>query len=153
MRQDDVHRITTLAAAAGLLALVVWPVRQNWATAPADGFPLSYYPMFSARRRAHGHVVHAVGVSASGVRRDLSFHHSGHGGFNQVRRQIARQVRDGDAQRVAERVAARLAAQGRHEPDVVTVEVVTGRYRYDSFFAGHLEPVSEVVHARAQVPR
>ena len=43
-----------MAAAASLLLLgaVMAPVRQNWRRGGRDGFPLSYYPMFSAKRRA-----------------------------------------------------------------------------------------------------
>jgi len=35
-----------------LLAAVLWPLRENWRAARRDSFPLSYYPMFSARRRS-----------------------------------------------------------------------------------------------------
>ncbi len=39
-----------LAGGVALLGSVLVPIRQNWRAKPRDGFPLSYYPMFSAKR-------------------------------------------------------------------------------------------------------
>ena len=35
-----------------LIGAVLSPIRQNWRPKPHDSFPLSYFPMFSARRKA-----------------------------------------------------------------------------------------------------
>lgn len=153
-RSEAQARTVAVAASALLLAAVVWPVRQNWASSPRDDFPLSYYPMFSARRRKHGKVVHPVGVTGDGIRLDLPFQLCGTGGFNQVRRQVVRLVADGRAQTLADRLAKRVARSS--DPalrKVVRVEVVTGRYLYDAYFRGHRSPVDEKHHATATVDR
>src|SRR5258708_8427302 len=35
-----------------LIGAVLLPIHENWRTKPHDIFPLSYFPMFSARRNA-----------------------------------------------------------------------------------------------------
>lgn len=147
------EKATVLAVLAVLFAVVLSPVRHHWTRNPVDSFPLSYYPMFSARRRSTTRVVHAVGVRADGSRLDLSYKLCGEGGFNQTRRQIRRIVVSGQADVLARRVATAVSARrSRRLADVVAVEIVTGKYRYDSFFAGDRTPVSEIMHARCDVP-
>lgn len=140
----DADKGRALAGAGLLLGTVLWPVRQNWRTERRDGFPLSYYPMFSAQRRRSGTVVHLVGVDAAGAVRVLPHTLVGTGGLNQVRRQVAREVKEGRAAVVAGRAVDGLRRQGT---DLVEVRVVSGTYRYDDFFAGRRTPVREVVHA------
>lgn len=153
-RSDSHEQVLALASSALLLAAVLWPVRQNWSSRRRDDFPLSYYPMFSARRRAHGSVIHPVGVTRDGARLNLPYQLCGTGGFNQVRRQVARHVADGRAQALADWLAERVARST--DPalaQVDQVDVVTGRFRYDAYFRGDRLPVGETVHATAPVSR
>jgi len=106
---DRTDKIIFYAASAALLGAVITPVRQNWRPVPRDGFPLSYYPMFSARRRRTGTVTHLVGVDADGRSRVLHYRHAGTGGLNQVRRQIRRSVTEDRADALAERAAGSVA--------------------------------------------
>ncbi|MDQ3628740.1 MAG: hypothetical protein M3419_08025 [Actinomycetota bacterium] len=154
MTPDDRGKLVALSASGALLAAVLAPMRQHWRSKARDGFPLSYYPMFSARRKRHGTVTHLVGQTATGSRRLLHYSYAGTGGLNQVRRQLRRTVREGRAGDVAALVASRVATRPRRGDEAVTrVQVVTGRYAYDDFFSGQREPVSEEVHASMTVLR
>lgn len=144
---------------AAVLAAVISPVRQNWRREPRDGFPLSYYPMFSRRRNDVQSEHHVLGVEADGGRTPLPHGWVGPGGGNQVRKQVNRAVRGGRADELAVTVASSVARRrapgsdgARAGPDVVAVEVVTSRYRLDDYFAGRKEPVRRRVRARAPVP-
>ncbi len=145
-----------LAGALTLAAVgaVLWPIKQNWRAEPRDSFPLSYYPMFSARRPKRVSVTYLVSVDAQGRRRRVSYLYAGRGGLNQVRRQINRMVRSGQAERLCEAVAAELArSPDARSPNVVTVQVVRGRYRLASYFAGDPAPLSEHVLASHPIER
>lgn len=145
-----------LAGAAGalLLAAILRPVTENWRRRPRDAFPLSYYPMFSAKRTATGRVTHVIGIDAQGQRQMVSHRYAGSGGLNQVRRQLHRSVRAGRAEACAKAVAERVAASSsRRLRELVEVRIVTGEYRFDDYFAGDKAPVAEKVHARHPVPR
>lgn len=146
------EKALTYLAAGALVAAVLAPLRQNRRPDPRDGFPLSYYPMFSARRKRTGTVVHLEAVDTGGRHRPLDYHCAGTGGFNQVRRQIARTVRDGRAQDLADQVAARLTTRPGAD-DLREVRVVSSRFAYADFFAGRREPEHQRVHATAAVPR
>lgn len=145
-------RTATAALVLAGLLVVLSPVRHSWTSSPRDSFPLSYYPMFSARRRKTARVVHAVGVHADGTRTRLGYQLCGTGGFNQVRRQLVRAVADGRGEHLATEVARTLAAGAGGPGEVVAVEVVTGTYRYAAWFAGDREAERVLVHARAEVP-
>lgn len=147
----------TYAAGLALAAIVASPARQNYRPAPqrVDGFPLSYYPMFSAARTRTGTVNHLIGVDRDGAEHILHFRHAGTGGLNQVRRQINRRVREERAEAVATSVAASVAASPRAlERTIETVLVVTSRHRFDDYFVrGDRTPRSRVVRAQAPVLR
>lgn len=141
------------AAGVGLVALVGSPIRQNRRPLQEreDDFPLSYYPMFSAKRGPVGTVHHLIGIDANGGEHILRHTLAGHGGLNQVRRQITRTVRERRSRRLARRVARRVATSS--DPLLCTIEhvqVVTSKHRYDDFFAGDRTPVSRKI--RAEVP-
>ncbi len=115
---------------------VLWPVAQNWRGQPKDSFPLSYYPMFSLKRADATTVRYLVGLDARGERHLLSHTYAGTGGLNQVRRQINKVVRGGKADTLCRLVAAKVAQRDEERfAGVVTVQVVTGRYRLTDYFA------------------
>lgn len=116
-----------------------------------DGFPMSYYPMFSARRGQFGHVIYAVGVTEDGSRRNLAYHLLGTGGVNQIRKQLSRAVKRGEQQAHAARLAASVA-EHPDEADVRTLEIVRGQFDLDDCLTnGHVQG-SETVLASAEVP-
>lgn len=154
MRADVRGKAIAATASGALVAAVLSPIHQTWRSRPRDGFPLSYYPMFTAKRKASGQVTHLVGVTADGETRFLPHGLAGSGGLNQVRRQLARSARRGTADRVCAAVAAKVAASGeRGLADLVEVRVVTCEYRFDDFHAGRRAPMTERIHARLAVGR
>ena len=128
----ETHRHAVTATAVGLSAVLA-PMINLWRTSPRDSFPLSHYPMFSARRSAHVEVSYVCGVRADGSRQRLDSRLAADGGMNQERKQIARAVRRGRSDRVARRVARRLDHRDLHR-DVVAVEIVTGTFAIDDHF-------------------
>ena len=170
LRSADLLR---LAGLAGLAAVLVSPVRHyvgpmstvNVQKMEQDSFPLSTFPMFSEDRRGRVIVPHVIGLSEDGERILPHYSHYGAGGLNQVRKQIARDVRNGRAVPVAQRFADSLAqppeAGGsteietmrriEREARIVRVEVVRSRFVFDEYFAGQRIPRSETIHARCAV--
>ncbi len=65
------ERAGAAAFSAAVLGAVLWPLTQyrRPLRERVDGFPLSWYPMFSARRPRKAGVNYAVGVRADGTRR------------------------------------------------------------------------------------
>jgi hypothetical protein len=123
-----------------------------------DSFPLSTYPMFSTDRKGRVTVPHVIGITADGQRVPLHYRHYGTGGLNQVRKQIARAVRRGDAAQIAQRYADALASPTRtlrrSEAAVQRVLVVRSRFSFDAYFdqdAPSTTPVRETIHAQCDV--
>lgn len=142
------------AFSALMIGAVLWPIVQNWREHPKDSFPLSYYPMFSLKRADATTVRYLVGVDSRGERHLLSHRYAGTGGLNQVRRQINKIVRGGKADTLAKLVAANVAERNEERyADVVTVQIISGRYRFADFFAGNREPIKERIHASCPVER
>lgn len=139
--------------ASGISVLMVGaalrPIVENWRRRPKDSFPLSYYPMFSKQRKPTERVTYLVGIDAQGARRLLPYDCAGAGGLNQVRRQIRKIARqDQAAGELCAAIAARLALRPDDRyADLVTIHLVTGRYRLHEYFAGRREPEWERVHA------
>jgi hypothetical protein len=97
-----------------------------------DGFPLSWYPMFSAKRRRRAWITHAVGVDSAGRRRYLPLGALGAGGLNQVRRQLYRvAVREARPEAYAGALGDRVA-RSRKWAHVIRVEVVRTRFDLDN---------------------
>lgn len=158
-----------LAAGAAFAAALLSPVRHYFNGQDKneqDSFPLSTYPMFSENRKDRARVPHVAGFTADGERVVPHYSHFGAGGLNQVRKQVARMVRQGRAAEVAQRYADSLAAQRRRldprgtgpgavrrrrEAAIVRIEVVRSRYFFDTYYAGNTTPQTETVHARADV--
>ena len=146
-------RVALLSSLA-MIGAVLWPIQQNWRAQPHDSFPLSYYPMFSAKRQAIETFHYLVGRDAEGKRHLIPHTFGGAGGLNAVRRQINKFIREGRAEEIAQRVSKRLASQARGQwAKIVSVAVVTGRYTVDDYFHGKKEPVSEKVRAACPVER
>ncbi|GAA4761923.1 hypothetical protein [Citricoccus nitrophenolicus] len=158
-----------LTAGVALAAVLLSPVRHYFNGKDKneqDSFPLSTYPMFSDDRKDRTRIPHVAGFTADGRRVIPHYHHFGAGGLNQVRKQIARMVRQGRGVEIAQRYADALAEQQRRpratgegpgavrrlrEADIVRVEVVRSRYFFDTYYAGNTTPQMETVHARAEV--
>lgn len=137
-----------------LAGAVLWPVVQNWRERPKDGFPLSYYPMFSLKRSDSTMVRYLVGLDAGGGRHLLPHTYAGTGGLNQVRRQINKVVRAGKADTLCRLVAANVAQTDEERfAGLVTVQVVAGRYRLADYFAGKRGSVWERMDASRNTER
>jgi hypothetical protein len=131
------------------------PIVENWRETPRDSFPFSYYPMFS-QKRGDSYVVHyIVGIDAKSERHPVSHKLAGSGGFNQTRRQINRMVREKKAPELAKTIATKIATGKRKDEydHIVTVQVVTGTFRFDNYFAGDKKPEKERVRGSANVMR
>lgn len=134
-----------------VIGALLYPLRQHLrpaGTPKVDGFPLSYYPMFSKRRRQTAKVVYAVGVAADGTRHRLPYQLLGSGGFNQVRHQLNRTVRQDRVDEYAARVAARLAGQPGNA-ELVAVEIRRGQFDLDSCLLNRRVEGKETVLAHA----
>lgn len=141
-------RPLALALGGLLLTAVAAPVLRHRRPGAADDFPLSHYPMFSAKRRRHGRVVHVVVDDADGSH-PLGYRRLGTGGFNQVRRQLTRRAATPEgAARLASEVLARLEPTRRTPID--RVRVVRSTFEFDRFFAGDREPKRQVTLGIAQ---
>src|SRR5262245_12792789 len=97
-------RLAVLASMA-MIGAVLWPIQENWRKDPRDSFPLSYYPMFSAKRKPIESFNYLVGHDAKGKRYLIRHSFAGHGGLNAVRRQINKKVREDRAEDIAQMVA------------------------------------------------
>lgn len=171
IRRGDVWSLAGYAAFATVLLAPLRHYVGNLKTVTAakiaeDSFPLSTYPMFSADRKGRIVIPHVVGFTAQGERVLPHYSHFGSGGLNQVRKQIARGVRHGQAVEIAQQYADSLAKQqsrkrppskpdvaARHERerDIVTLAVVHARYLFDDYFAGATKPQAELIHAECPV--
>jgi hypothetical protein len=142
--------------AATVLGAMLVPVQQNW-RAPekrTDGFPFSYYPMFSKRRRQYANVVFAVGILADGSRRRLRHSLLGTGGLNQVRHQIYRvALTEERADDYVTALVPRLLANPACD-DLVRVEIIRGEFDLDECLLTHqVEAATETVLASADLGR
>ncbi|MEM7305446.1 MAG: hypothetical protein AAF682_02190 [Planctomycetota bacterium] len=147
------ERGLSILAGCALCLAVLFPITQNWAEDPVDGFPLSYYPMFSKKRDGRAKVYHLVAYDAEGERHPVSYRAIGTGGFNQVRRQTRRIMRDGDSDALCREVAERLAESDRAgEQALVEVRAVVAWYDFDAFFRGDKTPISEEVWGSCPIP-
>jgi hypothetical protein len=138
-----------------MLILLAWPVGQNRAKQPVDDFPLSYYPMFSHQRDTSYGLYYIVGYDSLRQRYTIPYEIIGSGGFNQVRRQINRQAKNGQGDQLLETVAQRLAAK-KSAPwqHIQAVKLVKGYYHLERFFEpdGKL-PLREKIIAQQPVIR
>ena len=137
------------------IAAVLSPISQNWRTNPNDSFPLSYYPMFTAKRERTATITYLVGIDAQGNRRKLHYTFAGEGGLNQVRRQINKMVKKDDEDKLCKSVARKVAKKGRGwTTNVVAVEIRSDTYDLAGYFSGaNKAPVKDKVRATCKVQR
>lgn len=147
------ERVRAAAFSAAVLAAVLSPLLQyrRPRRERVDGFPLSWYPMFSAKRSRLMSVTYAVGVTADGGRLSLPTNALGTGGVNQVRRQLYRvAVREARPDAYAGDLAARVARR----PDwanVIRVEVVRTLFDLDDCLTSRRVDGESTVLASAAV--
>jgi len=137
----------------GLLAIVLEPVVR----APDDdGFPLSTFPMFAARRPARVAVSYARGVTGAGVQRELTPGLLGTDEVMQAFAMLQRAVDAGPAARQAlcQAIAARVADEPGYR-DVVAVVILGGHHDAVEFVLRGMRGAAtgEVTHARCDVLR
>lgn len=141
-------RGTTLLSVVTLIA-VLSPILQNFADKPIDGFPLSYFPMFTAVREGRTTLTHPVGFYPDGTSVDLNYRVAGSGGMNQVRRQIRERVKNGEASDLCREIAQSVRTRWMDDyPGIVEVAIVRDRFFIEEFFAGNREPYERKVRAR-----
>ncbi len=137
-----------------LIGAVLWPIHQNWKSKPHDSFPLSYLPMFSAKRKAVESFYYLVGRDENGARYLIPYLLIGLAGENQTRRQIDRIVREHRATELAGSVARELGGETEAPwSHIATVAVVRGSYVVDDYFHGRKAPASEKILASCSVER
>jgi len=137
-----------------LMGATVAPVEQNWRPHPRDNFPFSYYPMFSEKRGEIYAVSYMVGLDGQGNRTLISYRFAGSGGFNQTRRQINKLIREDEADMLCQAVAEKVAREDAPPYSaIVTVRIVTGRFKFADYFGGNKAPLKERAHASCQVER
>jgi hypothetical protein len=144
-------------AALGVLLIgaLLYPLRQYLRPAKErrDGFPLSYFPMFSKLRKQTVKIVYAVGVDADGGRHYVPFEIFGLNSrsFNQVRRQLTSAVKRGRAMEYAADLARRFAAAPAHT-NIVRVDVLRGTFDLDAcLLDGHVRSSADVELASVSV--
>ncbi len=139
-----------------MVTAVVSPVAENWQDDESDGFPLSYYPMFTNKRGEVYRQNYLVGIDAENDRIRIPYRFAGAGGgLNQVRRQINKMVREGHVNDLCVSVASRLSRR-RSAPlnRVVRVRVVTGSYRLTDYFSLRIKtPLFEWIRVDCPVER
>lgn len=152
---DRVARAKRRAAAVSVAAVlaVLFPAHQNWVDLPRDGYPLSYYPMFSSRRGETTSASYIVAFDAKGDRWLLTYGHVAPGGLNQARKILRRMINDQRSDELCRKVAGSVAAQGAKLESVKEVGVATGTFRFDDYFEGKVEPTREEIHAMCPVER
>ena len=94
-----------------------------------------------------------VGVDAENNRILIPYRFAGAGGFNQVRRQINKMVREGHVTDLCRSIASRLSRRNSAPlSSVVRVRVVTGTYRLADYFGlGIVRPEVERIRAECAV--
>ena len=151
-RPGERGRIAVLGI--GLLGAVLLPLRQHLRPAGqrVDGFPISYYPMFSKRRQPTVRVVYVVGVRADGSRHYLAHEVLNSGGLNQVRHQLHRAaVTDRSPGRYLDALVARHEG-GSGLDGLERLELVRGRFNLDDCMLGdQVSAEDEMVLARTDL--
>ncbi|MGQ0479738.1 MAG: hypothetical protein ACT4O0_01715 [Pseudonocardia sp.] len=141
--------------AVAVLGALLYPLRQyrKPRAQRVDGFPLSYYPMFSSRRNDKKLIKYVIAVRDDGSRGYLHYRHLGAGGLNQVRRQLGRAQDEDRVPAWTSALAEKLAAKDELR-DVRRIEVIEGLFDLDNCLLGHQVLVDEeTVLGSADLPR
>ena len=118
-----------------VLALVLFPIKENWVADPKDSFPLSYYPMFSKKRDSTYGVYQVVGYDTTGTRVEIPYKLVGTGGFNQVRRQIKKAREKGRTVPFLKKAAAQIKKKDKAlYQGLIRLELVKGYYHLENYF-------------------
>lgn len=142
----------------GFCVAVASPIERNFNRRRGpDGYPLSWYPMFSGLRKDTLKTKYMYGLGEDGRRYMIPYTYWARGGFNQGRSQLGAAIREGRAasMKKCEKVAARLAKRNRGwRSRVKTVRVAKGRFNVERFFVdGQREPDREFVVVECTVKR
>jgi hypothetical protein len=153
-RWSVAERVWAAAATAAVVGASLLPLRQyrRPRAERVDGFPMSYYPMFSAKRARFARISYALGVRADGSPINLPHDVLGPGGVNQVRKQLSRAVRRDEVAEHARRIAARVPEFAEYA-DVVRVRIVTGEFDLDNCLMARRSEGTETTLAEADVVR
>src|SRR5260370_16894140 len=109
--------------------------------------------MFSEKRGVTYVVNYLVGVDGQGNRLLIPHQFAGKGGFNQTRRQINRLEREGKAAVLCRAVAGKVARKPVSPyTGIVTIRVVTGRFRFADYFSPKKDPLNKPLLASCHVP-
>jgi hypothetical protein len=115
---------------------------------PADGFPLSSYPMFGSDRDREVVIPTAVGIGDAGEVMRLDPRAIADTDESvQAAETVRLAMEIGDEARLCEEIAARLDAGS----DVRTVEVRSETYDVVSYFDGVTAPLAVGIHAACEV--
>jgi hypothetical protein len=150
VRGTRAERVRAVAVAVIAVAAVLLPLRRGLAN---DSFPLSNYPMFTARRAQVTSIERAIGVSVDGEEHVLSPELTG-GTVEviQAAQTVFDAIRDGTADALCAEITDRIAASG----DARTAEVLVVTEHFDvvaALRADDPEPVDRHTHARCEVLR
>jgi hypothetical protein len=145
-----VERFKAYVLSTALVATVGWPAFRD---PHDDGFPLSTYPMFAARRGRVHEVVSARAVAADGSRALVPPALIANAETMQAIRTLSRAIRAGEdeAKELCLGIAERLGhADEEGLKSAVRVELVTERVDAIDYLAGRAE--AELVHVHARCP-
>lgn len=138
-----------------MIMAVCSPVVQNWRAEPHDGFPLSYYPMFSHKRTAEYSINYFVGLDAAGGRHYITYELIGSGGFNQVRRQVNKMIRQKKGDELLGKVAQRVIKSKKYPyRQLDSVLLVKGVFHFETYFEqGRKAPIKEKIICGINIER
>ena len=145
-------RLYAYALTIVVLGAVLEPILH---AAPKDGFPLSTYPMFSARRGVETTLSYAAAQTKGKPQRSLPPRFTGSDEVLQARATIQQAVDRGPrgAKDLCGAIAARVATDDEAFADVEMVEIRTDTYNAVAYFEGQTAPLASKLQARCRVAR
>ena len=121
-----------------------------------DSFPISSYPMFSARLVTPTvKLQYAVGTAADGTRHHLAPELVANDEVLQARAVLARAVAGGSkaTRALCEHIASRVATAGGEVDRIIEVRIVTGTHDSVEYLTGRDRVGKERLHGRCPVTR